>query len=276
MSNEDHDNNSIFVKAPVSDKTMYNKNQNIATSKAKLSENDYGVEVSVIINSSDDEGAPIKNKKIIYVPIESIDSETGKKVYNYWTKKNLETVNHWKNTVAKTSFTYDVVSENYSTKLNTVTLLLFFVNGISTLLGTFSASIVGSNPNNTTLISIGFWVLVIINIINFIGTMLAGSIKIFKWSEIIDDATTFIQKLDNFYAKITSELVLPDKLRENANEFIVKHNDQFIQLMYNSPRVSTADNKIANEQYLQFIKDKSKNFNCAQKYNYDDLFIDIV
>ena len=52
--------------------------------------------------------------------------------------------------------------------------------------------------------------------------ILTGCIKIYNWNEFVNELSTYIQKMDNFYATVSSELMLPDKLRRNANDFITK------------------------------------------------------
>jgi hypothetical protein len=270
---------SIFIDGPKQTGPIILNTIEKNKDKEDYDDDDDYVELSVIMNSSDDERPRMReiHKKTTQHPIISIDSETGKKVYNYWTAKNLKTVRSWLSAIKKSSFTYEIIRETYSTKLNTVLLMILLISSTTTLLGTFSTTVVSINPpDNPILVLVGYWVMVSINVINFIGALLAGAVKIFKWDEIVDSSTTFIQKLDDFYATISSELVLPDKLRRNANDFIIKQNDQFVKIMHNSPRISSSNNKLANKKYKKFIEDSSTNFNCSQKYEQCDAYIDIV
>ena len=192
--------------------------------------------------------------------------------YNNWTDKNTQTVRSWKSSVSKASFIYESVLEKYKKKLDNTLLLALLFNTIATILSAISVSLL--TIDDYRWVAFGFNV--VLFILNGCVTLLNGKIKIYKWDELVTTVSIFIEKLDQFYAVIANELVLPDHLRGDAIKFIKDESSNYLTIMQQSPQVYPSDYKIANDDYKKFIEDNSVNFKISQKYNNDDSVIDIV
>ncbi len=228
-----------------------------------------------------------------------IDSETGKRVYNNWTKENERTVKDWKTTISKTSFICEDVKEKCSKVLQNLLIIAMVAGAINTMLSGISATVIGTDPSNPTLARISFVFLIVITFMQGTVTAITGAIKILKLDEKVNDLSTYIQKLDNFYAILSSELKLSHKLRRDAIDFIIKQDEQFLQIMQQSPNISPSEYQNANNKFMEFIKNGSifsissvnptdntnstnnrktsgVNFKCSQKYNYKSEMPDVV
>jgi hypothetical protein len=210
---------------------------------------------------------------VVPIPTVSTDPDTGAKMYNNWSQKNLTTLKEWKTTIAKSSFIYDTVNQKYDTRLKRFLLIAFIINGVSTLISTISAAVLGINPALTT---VGFWLSVVIAIVQLGGTIVTGAVKIYGWDTLVKNISVYIQKLDSFYATISSELILSDMLREDANKFIIKQNEQFTQIIQSQPVIYPTDYDKALVKFDEFIKDNDTNYKCAQKYDYKENVDDVV
>ena len=224
-------------------------------------------------NESQDKPTDVINKNVL--PIEGVDSDDGDIIYNNWSNENEKTVKDWKTTIARSCFVYEVVKEKYSNKLHSVLIALLVMNGINTILSAISAAIVGTNTDDPTMVWVSFGFLVAITIVEGVTFILTGCVKIYKWDDLVSRLSAFIQRLDNFYAIVSSELVLPDKLRREANDFIIKQDEQFLQIMQQSPDINPSDHYEANQLFERFINDNSLNYKFAQKYNYNEGFVDV-
>lgn len=206
----------------------------------------------------------------------NIDSETGNRVYNNWTNKNITTVKNWKTAIAKSSFVCEVIKEKYNTILHQILVSILVLNGVNTILSAIMASLVGSNPENKTMIWVSFGFLILLSIMEGTTFILTGCIKIYNWNEFVNELSIYIQKMDNFYATVSSELMLPDKLRRNANDFITKQDDQFLYIMSHIPDINPSDAEYVNQKFQKFMDDHDRNFRCSRKYNFDEGFVNIV
>jgi hypothetical protein len=216
----------------------------------------------------------IADKEVQSVPIESIDPSTGSKIYNNWTNKNIKTVRNWKTSISKASFIYEIVLEKYKKRVDNILLWAFILSTIATIISAITSALLTIDDTSYKWIAFGFNVALFV--INGATTVLNGAIKIYKWDELVTSLSNFIEKMDLFYANISSELVLPDTLRQDAVEFIKKEDQAYLTIMQQSPKIYASDTKMANNMYEEFIKDNSMNFKYAQRYNATDDAIDIV
>ncbi len=211
-------------------------------------------------------------------PSTPISTETGssntsstRKIENNWTPKNTDTVRNWKNTISKFGFIYDYVRDKYKKLLDDVLLAALIINTISMTISAISTSLLAIGSYQWVSFSLNVCMLMLTG-----GcTVLTGAVKIFKWDEIVANISAYIEKLDGFYAITASELLIPDKLREDAVNFIKKNDDTFMSLMKATPNLDSGDSKKAAVAYKQFVDDETKNFKCSQKYSKVDSNIDV-
>ena len=162
---------------------------------------------------------PLINRDEVVIDIPTnVDPETGQSVYNNWTKLNTDTVRNWKTTVAMTSFVYQTTLEKYKKKLDAFLIVALIFSTLNTIISAVSSALLSINDIRFVWVTFGLNVLMFA--LNGIITVTNGSVKIFKWDEFVTNISTFIEKLDVFYSDVSSQLVLPDRLRGNAVPFI--------------------------------------------------------
>ena len=83
--------------------------------------------------------------------------------------------------------------------------------------------------------------------------------------------------MDNIFAKIQSTLLLPTKLREDAVNFLMYCNKEYIDIMINAPYIDHTDQIIATREYLNFEMSNTNHTRQLQKYhNTDDTCLDFL
>lgn len=204
-------------------------------------------------------------ESVISKPESTIDSMTGKKVYNNWTQRNTDTVEKWKRVVKKSTFICETVKDKNNKVLQSVLVVALVCSTLKMVLSAVNSSILGLNPDDQDLVWVGFAISTFALVINCVNTGLLGAVKIFKWDDKVGKLGAHIVKLDNFRAVVSSELILPDKLRKDANIFITKHDDQFIHLMQQVPDMSKDEYLAALKEFKEFECGK-EDFKCSQKF----------
>ena len=153
---------------------------------------------------------------------------------------------------------------------------MLIISGLSSLLQTVTTSMLKIDPEDTSIIEAAFWLGVVSTIFSLIVTTLNSSVKIFRWDVKVNDLTSFNQRLDDFYAVVSSELQLSDKLRRDATNFIIKQHNEYLHIMQNKPEMSISEYKSAGGKFKEFLKNNSEENAWVQKYNYNDSFVTIV
>ena len=200
--------------------------------------------------------------------------EQGTKIYNNWTDGNVKTVRSWKSSVSKASFIYQSILEKNKKLLNKLLVISLIFSTISTIVSGISSTLLTVDNQNYK------WVAFMFNVVLFIlsgaVSILSGAIKIYKLDDLVSLISTYIEKLDSFYATISSELILHPSLRHDAISFIKKEDSSYLNMMLQSPDVYPSDYDEANQKYLKHIEDDTINSKYSQKYNDNDNVIDIV
>ena len=190
---------------------------------------------------------------------------TGDTVYNNWSSRNEKTVRDWQDAVAKSSFLYDVILEKKKNWLESMSISILCVTAISSL---FSLTQFGIPEDEYPWIAILFKLLLVITTIT--STILSGIISIKGYENIIQKLSTYIQKLDNFFARVKSQLFLHSKIREDAIEFIKKENKDFTAIMIDVPEIDRSELDNADKVYNEFIRNNNNNIKQLQKYHNAD------
>ena len=112
--------------------------------------------------------------------------------------------------------------------------------------------------------------------INIITVVLNRIIKIYNMDTIISSYSTYISNMDHLFLTISSELVLPPDLREDADVFIVKTNVTYSSVTQKSPSIDLGYQEDAMNQYNLYIEGKITNFNHAQKYASNDANVAVI
>jgi hypothetical protein len=196
-----------------------------------------------------------------------IDSETGLKIHNNWTRDNCNTIKNWKREIQKSSFIYETVKEQNNDKFQNVSNWSLVLNTIKLTTSAILAALLGISPNNTTVVWVGFCVSVFLFIMSGINTYLSGTVTIYKWDQRVNNISGFIQKLDSFYSTVSLQMNLSDRLRPDADEFITKHAEHYLQILQQIPDINPSEYFKANEMFKKYEADKTSiGYKCSQKY----------
>ena len=181
-------------------------------------------------------------------------------VINNWSDKNENVVKQWKIASVKSSFIYDTLLEHNKNRSENLSIVALCISALSSL---FSVSQFGIT-NENSIVAIVFKILLVVCTI--IVTIIQGIIRIKGYDKVAEELTGYIQKMDNFIGKVSSQLLLPTSIREDAVEFIKKENKDYTDLMTNAPSISPSDLKNANQRYVEFVGDNTNNIKQLQKY----------
>ena len=261
---------------------MSNKsgNESIQQSGKKSKETSSHVDLEGPVKGMDDDHVQKsgeKNKIESYVdldePVNGIDEETGKKMYNNWSKKNVDTLRDWKNSLLKSGVIYTFVLEKYKNYQNHGMIVSMIFGYISTLLAAISTALLAVSKDYIwTIFGITISVLVMNGIVAVTNTIL----KIKDWSTMVTEYTRYLDKIDDFYAVTSNLLMLPADIRMDAIEFIKKYNNVFLKLHMNNPMLYPKDYSIAYKKYIDYIENNEKYSVLEQKYGRNDDLISII
>ena len=194
--------------------------------------------------------------------------DTIPQVIHNWSTKNEAVVKQWKVATVKLSFIYDTLLELNKTTLENLSIAGLCISAISTL---FSVSQFGVEDH--TMIAIIFKILLVASTASV--TIISGISRIKAYDKTSQELSTYIQKIDSFIGRIRSQLLLPHVIREDAIEFIRKENKDYTELMINTPSICPSALKEANQKYVEFIGDNTKNIKQLQKYYTGDNSMDV-
>lgn len=187
--------------------------------------------------------------KIIKNPVDNttIDSEDGHIVHNNWTTANRNTVNKWKKEITRSSFIYEAIKDRNNAILQKILIWMLIFNTLTTVVTAVQGAILGVDPDNPDAVWVGFGLSIVLFIIGGVTTILSGAVSIYKWDNIVNELATHISKLDGFYAIISHEMNLSDRLKKDANEFITKNAEAYLHITQNCPDIS-------NHDYIKGVK----------------------
>lgn len=202
-----------------------------------------------------------------HTPAKQIDESNGKIIFNDWSEQNIKTIRMWKANLLKSIVIYTHALYKYKSRLNFVMTFAMSLAYITTLLTAIISVL--------SIISKDYrWVVFAISlaslIINTLLTVLNIILKNTGWSKMVTKFSAYINKLDSSYASISNLLMLPDKMKMNAVEFIKKQNKEYLEIIKSVPNLSPSDHDAAHEKYRKFIQNGEIDFSIEQKYCYQD------
>lgn len=192
---------------------------------------------------------------------------------NNWTNINNETLRSWKISLSKASFIYQTIFDKYKKKLDTILILSLIISTICTVLSAISS--LSLTTDNKIYVYISLAINILIFILNGSITILNGAMKIYKYDESLTSLSSYLEKIDQLYSTISSELVLPPSLREDAVDFIKREHDAYLTLIKQSPNINTSDHSFALKLYNEYLQNQNTNFKLSQLSNNDEV-IEVV
>lgn len=188
---------------------------------------------------------------------ETSEEENGIKVYNGWTKENINTVELWKDNLKKSLIVYNYVLEKYKKRTDFILIVAMSLGYMMTLIATICTTL--SSMKGSYI-----WIIFIFSIISLcLSTLVAilnSILKIAGWSTLVTNYTSFLAKADDLYDVIANILELPDKLRINADSFIKQNNNTYLSLFKDPPFVYITDYENAIDNSKKILEnDQFKN-----------------
>jgi hypothetical protein len=196
----------------------------------------------------------------------NLNQDPSQPIINNWTKENTQVLVNWKRTLVRLGFMCQYAMDTNKKILNVLQLLALLFSSASTLISAVSSTILSVN-DNTGYQMTGMILSVIICTFGCIVSTLSAIIKLFNLSQNVENYASYISKIDQLYATINSELILPPPLRVDANSFIQKENQAFTSLISQCPNMNYIIHKRASNKYKKFVNEKNVSFICSQKYH---------
>jgi len=205
------------------------------------------------------------NSEKLIEPIheEFSDENSENVIYNNWTTKNKDTIASWMKKISKTAFIYQIYLDQNSSKYNNIMLWALILSAVTTLISAVSSAIIAIA---STYIWVAFGLNIVIFVANAAMVILNGSVKIFKWDELVNNISIYLEKINNFYGVLTSITIMPEKIRKNAVDFITTNSTQFETLMQQTPDISYDDYLEASTKFDKFVTDNNPNYKYVDKY----------
>ena len=196
----------------------------------------------------------------------SSDNSTEGSGENNWDKNNKHTLSTWKSNLIKSSYISQIVLDKTRSKLNIFLLIAFIINTLSTTLSGISAlSFLTTIQDSETYKFLNFSISVVMIIFNGMNTVITSVIKLYNFDATVQSLTSYIQRIDNLLGTIASVMILEDKLKPDAIDFITKYQDSYTSIIQNAPDISVSDYKSALASYNSFITNKTAKL-AYQKY----------
>lgn len=206
----------------------------------------------------------IPSMNIVHSPRDTIITQE----INGWNQESVNTVNTWKDKIAKTSYIYDYVSNKYKNKLDWLLIGIAIFSGFTTIVNTIASSL--SVPNNTDKVpilnnsttlyipssgaNIYSWVIFAFTVAGAIAAGLAAIIsyyiKLKNWQTFCESIAVNLTKLDQLYTIIDIQSTLPYEMREDALAFITKYAPQITDTINKFPNITPTDYDEANQHYM--------------------------
>lgn len=182
---------------------------------------------------------------------------------NHWKGVYKTTIDKWLSSVNEMSQVYQTALEKYRERTRWFSTTIFIISSLTNLV-TISQFITVSTEIELT-IKIG------IIFINFIVTTLSGILRLYEWNKKVEEYTTYLQKLDDFFAALMNELTLPPKMRKDAEDFILQFKDQYFDVIKSAPDIDQGDYLEGLKKQNEFIEQKTENFLAKKRQRIQEL-----
>lgn len=205
-------------------------------------------------------------------PIEILSSDSQKDTH--WNDENTETIRNWKESIAKSTFIYQVVLEKYKKTLKDLMHVGLIFGVIQSVVSGITSTMLSVDEKTYRYISIALSILtfLISIIINYVN----GRIKLYELNDNVTCLSNYIIKADEFYFKISTELSKPKKLREDAIKLITEESNRYLKILNESPEIDNSDYKNATKEYYNFLEDDTAYRQYFDKIKKEDGRIEIV
>ncbi len=167
---------------------------------------------------------------------------------NYWTKPRINTVTNWTDSCNELGFIYGRVLDAAKEHLEKVQIWTLIITSIDAIISFLQLAI-----NDTDNPEYSFVFKVFLTISSVLTTVITGWAAIKRFSQKVQDYSTYIERVSNFSANAVSELSCTNDLRVNAIEYIKNNKDIYQTLMKDTPSISQKDFVTGKNHYLDYV-----------------------
>jgi len=165
---------------------------------------------------------------------------------NGWDNEAIETVNNWRVLYKEHKYIYEWILERnqrISTNLNLISVIS------SSIMGCFSAFKLWIQDNRTFQATSD----IIMLFSNFLIAAITTSSKRYIDDNRNEKIKIYVEEISKFLGNIGSELVKSPEYRQNANDFILSHQEIYLKLSTTKPVISLDELTKAKASYKIFL-----------------------
>jgi len=184
---------------------------------------------------------------------------------NDWTKQNYETVKGWQDDIEKSSLVHNEILNSFFNSLQNVLIACLALGVVITIFSALS-------------VTLGFldvkWVPIAFNIAVLLCgasiTLMTGFVKIRNWENLILMLARLVEKLDNTWFVLRTELSIEPSQRLNAKDFIKRYDGEYAFLMrQNLPIMANVYSAATIKSKERLYKDHLNDLKIQNKFKED-------
>jgi hypothetical protein len=203
----------------------------------------------------------IEEKKIENIEIENL-------MKNNWGVDNTNTVNKWIQELNKETFIYERITEIIQNKLGNLTMIVFILSGIQSLLNVSNFGIKEEEHPELELV-----IKIILAVLSLIMSVVTFYISNNKFEDIIQKYTKYTGKLDKFLSNIVPVIKIKPELRPDGDQFVLDNVRDYSDIYAESPYISEKYLDKCYKDYTNYVLNTNthKEIHCSRKrVNYSD------
>ena len=171
---------------------------------------------------------------------------------NGWTKETNDILFDWKINASKIIFIYGFILNKYKKKVENYLIYALLSSTLGTVLSGVVALILGLYQDDSVWGWLVFGLSIAMIVIDGTSLVCNGILVIKKYPEITTSLSSYKQKLNNFYAIISSQYRLPFRLRNDGDTFIKQENESRTELIQEAPDVDMKDYEEGESKFKEF------------------------
>lgn len=197
----------------------------------------------------------IEEKRIENIEIDNL-------LRNNWGEDNTQTINKWINELNTDSFIYERIREIIQNKLTKITLTIFILSSIQTLLNMSNFGISEEDHPD-----IGLIIKIVLAVLSLLVSVITYYISTNKFEDTIQLYTKYTGRLDNFLSVIVPVMKIKPELRPDGDQFVLENTKDYSDIYRDSPYISESYRKQGFKDYKNYVlnADPLKEMHCSRK-----------
>ena len=164
---------------------------------------------------------------------------------NNWNNGYEDTVRSWLETCDRTSFIYDQLGDNARDRVEHIAVIMLIITSATSIV-----SYLQLNTDAVTDPDASKAYKYVLTVLTSLSAFFVSYQLIKKYAQTIKNNSKYVQQLLSFQSILLSEVTLPKKLRQDAEQFIVTHKDTYKDLLLNAPEINQKDYQREYKNYL--------------------------